>query len=69
MTEANWALVGVTITLVLLTAWYATETHRTVKRMDREREETSSLGVNSSLSPDLKLYSDIVDSGVILIEH
>lgn len=41
MTEANWALVGVTIALVLLTAWYATETHRTVKRMDREREETS----------------------------
>ncbi len=41
MTEASWVLVGVTIVLVLLTAWYATETHRTVKRMDREREETS----------------------------
>ena len=41
MTEASWALVGVTIILVLLTAWYATETHRTVKRMDREREEMS----------------------------
>ena len=43
MTEANWALVGVTIVLVLLTAWYATETYRTVKRMDRECEETSRL--------------------------
>jgi len=43
MTEANWALVGVTIVLFVLTAWYAPETYRTVKRMDREREETSRL--------------------------
>jgi hypothetical protein len=41
MTEADWALVGVTAVLVLITFWYATETHRTVSRMDRQREEMS----------------------------
>lgn len=41
MTEASWALVGVTIVLVAITAWYAMETHRTVKRMDQEREQLS----------------------------
>lgn len=40
MNEATWALVGVTLVLALLTGWYAVEMHRTVKRMDRAREET-----------------------------
>lgn len=41
MTDATWALVGVTIVLVIVTAWYATENRRMVKRMDQEREELS----------------------------
>lgn len=41
MTDATWALVGVTIILVIVTGWYATETRRTVKRMDQEREQLS----------------------------
>jgi hypothetical protein len=39
MTQATWALVSVTLLLVVAAAWYALETHRIVKRMDLEREE------------------------------
>jgi hypothetical protein len=35
----TWALVGATILLAAITCWYATDTHRIIIRMDREREE------------------------------
>lgn len=38
MTEATWALVGVTFFLVVGAAWYAAETRRLANRMDRELE-------------------------------
>ena len=39
MTEATWALVGVTFLLALVAGWYAFETRRIVRRMDAERED------------------------------
>ena len=36
---ANIALVIVTFVLVVITAWYALETHRMVRGMNQEREE------------------------------
>lgn len=37
----SWALVVPSVVLACLTAWYAWETRRIVKRMDKEREEMS----------------------------
>lgn len=39
MNEVNWALVGVTFLLAILTGWYAIEMRRSIGRMDREHKE------------------------------